>query len=336
MGGRVAIPSFDDISHTAPHCAAHSFREFVVRRLARSSALITSLLGLHAGCTCALAEPLRAQFFGVSTVQVTDGQTQLMTDGFFSRPSVLSMVTLMQPNEARIDKALAKGGISRLDALLVAHSHHDHALDVGPVARKTGALVVGTPSVGEIAQGQGLNAARTRAVEGGEVLRFGGFEVDVIRSPHSPDPLFPGEIDDPLHMPATLMQFKEGGNLSFLLRHAQGKVLIHGSANYVPGMYAGKRADVVFLGIGLLGKQSRDFIQAYWHEVVQVTGAKVVIPVHWDDFTRSLDEPLKQTIWPLDNIPAALKAINALAAADGVEVRVLQQYQRVELPISAQ
>ncbi len=299
----------------------------------RTRAMLASLLALALGSTAAQADPLRAQFFGVSTVAVSDGQTQLMSDGFFSRPSVLSMITLMKPDEARIDRVLAQGGISKVEALLVAHSHHDHALDVGPVARKTGAVVVGTPSVAKIAQGQGLSAAQTRAVEGGELLRFGGFEVEVIRSPHSPDPIFPGAIDEPLHMPATLWQFKEGGNLSYLLHHAQGHVLIHGSANYQPGMYAGKRADVVFLGIGLLGKQSSDFIQAYWREVVKATGAKVVVPVHWDDFTRSLDEPLKQTIWPLDNVPAALKAIRALAAADRVEVRVLQQYQSISWPV---
>lgn len=306
-----------------------------MRRLVRSAVLITGLLGLCASGTHAQAEPLKAQFFGVSTVQITDGQTQLMSDGFFSRPSVLRMLTLMAPDEARIDQALAKGGIGKLDALLVAHSHHDHALDVGLVARKTGALVVGTPSVGEIAQGQGLNAARTRTVEGGEVLHFGRFEVEVIRSPHSPDPVFPGKIKEPLQMPATLWQFKEGGNLSYLLHHEQGHVLIQASANYVPGMYAGKHADVVFLGIGLLGKQSSEFIKAYWHEVVQVTGARLVIPVHWDNFTHSLDEPLEQTGWPMDNVPAALKAIEALAAADGVEIRMLQRYQSITLPATA-
>src|SRR5690606_17673666 len=116
-------------------------------------------------------------------------------------------------------------------------------------------------------------------------------------------------------------------------RHEKGNVLIHASANYVRGMYAGKRADVVFLGIGLLGKQNDDFIKAYWQEVVRATGAKVVVPIHWDDFTRSLDEPLKKTAWPLDKVDAALKAIEALAKADGVALRMMQQFER--MPVSS-
>lgn len=299
------------------------------------SPLLALALALS-GAGQALAEPLQAQFMGVSTVQVTDGETSLMTDGFFSRPSVFSLISLIKPNEARIDKALATGKIGKQAALLVAHAHHDHAMDVGPVARKTGALVVGTPSVAEIALGAGLTAAQTRTVTGGEVLRFGRFEVDVISSPHSPDPLFPGEIEAPLKTPTTINRYKEGGNLSFLLRHDRGHVLVHGSANYAPGMYAGKHADVVFLGVGLLGKQSDAFIKAYWHEVVQVTGAKVVVPVHWDDFTRSLDDPLKQTAWPLDQVPAALRAIQALATADGVEVKMLQQFQSITVAAAAE
>lgn len=279
----------------------------------------------------ALAEAgaLRAQFLGVSTVQISDGETSLLSDGFFSRPAWWRMLWRMQPDEARIDHALSRGQLGPQAALLVAHAHHDHAMDVGPVARKTGAVVVGSSSVAQIARGAQLAAAQTRPVQGGEVLRFGRFEVDVIASPHSPDPVFPGEIKAPLRTPTRLNHYKEGGNLSYLLRHPQGHILIHGSANHVPGMYAGKRADVVFLGIGLLGKQSEAFIKAYWHEVVRTTGAKVVVPIHWDNFTQPLDQPLKPMPWPLDKVSAALAAIGRLAAADGVEVRTLQAFERL-------
>lgn len=80
-------------------------------------------------------------------------------------------------------------------------------------------------------------------------------------------------------------------------------------------MYSGMRADVVFLGIGLLGKQSDAFVRDYWREVVQTTGAKIVVPVHWDDFTVSLDRPLRQTGPLFDKVKEALAAIGELAAA---------------------
>ena len=47
----------------------------------------------------------------------------------------------------------------------------------------------------------------------------------------------------------------------------------------------------LLLAIGGLGAQSPDFVERYWHETVEATGAKLVIPIHWDDFLRPVDAP---------------------------------------------
>ena len=54
----------------------------------------------------------------------------------------------------------------------------------------------------------------------------------------------------------------------------------------MPGALKGRRADWVMLGIALV-----DDYDAYLRELVDATGATRVIPIHWDDFTRSFDEP---------------------------------------------
>lgn len=279
--------------------------------------------------TCLAGTPLRAQFFGVSTVLVSDGEHALMTDGFFSRPGYLGLLLGVSPNESRINRALELGKVKKLDALLVAHSHHDHAMDAGVVAMKTGAVVVGTRSVSKIAIGSGLPAERIKVVQGGEVIEAGNFRIHVVVSPHSTGTIFPGEIAEPLITPAWLSKYKEGGNFSYLIEHPSGRVLVHASANFRAGMYKGRKADVVFLGVGLLGKQPDDFIKNYWREVVLATGAKLVIPIHWDDFTRSLDHPLEPTSPLFDKVNRALTTLAALGAADGIEVRVLQPFQSV-------
>lgn len=313
-----------------PFSSSQNSRPYTYVKRAMSAAIAISLaLGASA---CLAQQPLSAQFFGVSTVSVSDGEHTVMTDGFFSRPDYLRLVLGVSPNESRINRALAAGKITSLDALLVAHSHHDHAMDAGVVAKKTGAIVIGTRSVANIAVGSGLPASRTRTVLGGETIELGKFKIHVISSPHAEVPVFPGEINSPLKTPAGIIKYKEGGNFSYLIEHPQGRVLVHASANYRPGMYAGMRADVVFLGIGLLGKQSDAFIRDYWREVVQTTGAKIVVPVHWDDFAISLDRPLQPTSPLFDKVKEALAAIGTLAAADGVEVRMLSQFQAVQMP----
>ncbi|MFC0452562.1 MBL fold metallo-hydrolase [Rhodococcus jostii] len=82
---------------------------------------------------------MRATFLGVSTVLLSDGETAVMTDGFFSRPPLLrSVLRPLRPDRAAIDRALARVRTDRLAAVLVAHSHYDHALDSPIVAQRTG------------------------------------------------------------------------------------------------------------------------------------------------------------------------------------------------------
>jgi glyoxylase-like metal-dependent hydrolase (beta-lactamase superfamily II) len=78
---------------------------------------------------------LSVRFFGTSTILITDGSASIMTDGFFSRPSFFKLATSIFPDAEEIDFAL-QNGPSKIDAIFVAHSHHDHAMDSGVVAQK--------------------------------------------------------------------------------------------------------------------------------------------------------------------------------------------------------
>ena len=277
---------------------------------------------------------LQARFFGTTTIAIDDGATRIMIDGFFSRPGMLrSMFGKVAPDAQRIDRALEQGEVTHAAAVLVAHSHFDHAMDCAAVADRTGAVVVGSQSTANIARGHGLAEDRIRVVKGGETLEFGGFTVQVFSSPHSPDLMFPGEITAPLRPPVRGSAYREGGSYSFLLRHTRGNVLIHPSANVTPGLYRGVRADVVFLGIGRLGKQSEEFQARYWQEVVRTTGAKVVIPIHWDDFTSSLDEPLQPMPRLLGDFDADMEQLRARAQADGVTVVLPLAFEPMTLPV---
>lgn len=275
---------------------------------------------------------LQAQWFGVSTLTIGDGETTVMIDGFFSRPSWLSLLFMpLSPDLARIDAALARGQVDRADALLVAHSHHDHAMDSAVVAGKLGARLMGSESTANIGRGGGLGEDQIRVIQHGDVLSLGQFEVRIFETPHSPDPVTPGTIDQPLTPPARLADYRLGENYSFLLNHPQGRILIVPSAHYVPGLFQEVQADVVFLSIGLLGKQPEDFIRSYWKETVQATGAKLVIPIHWDDFSRPLDQPLQALPYLLDDMEASMTQLMELAQTDGVAIRLMPLAVPVQL-----
>jgi len=263
----------------------------------------------------------RVRFLGVSTVLVEDGRTALLVDGFFSRPGLLQVLLgKLSPDPDAIAHGLALGEIERLDAVLVAHSHYDHALDSAEVARRTGAVVVGSASTANVARGSGFPEERIRVVEGPSELAFGDFRVTLLPSRHVPHGMAMGEIAEPLVPPARALDYREGGSFSILVEHPRGSLLIQASAGWIDGALAGRHADVVLLGVGALGAMDEAYRETYWREVVDAVGAARVVPIHWDDFTEPLVEPLAPVPDLVDDLGATLSYLEGKSRATGVEL----------------
>jgi L-ascorbate metabolism protein UlaG (beta-lactamase superfamily) len=272
-----------------------------------------------------------ATFLGVSTVLFTDGETAILTDGFFTRPGRLRTIFgKIAPDAAAIDRCLARAGIRKLDAVFVVHSHFDHAMDAPEVARRTGAVVVGSESTANIARGAGLAAERIRVVAPGEAMAYGRFRVTMIRSRHFPHGMAMGEIEAPLVPPARATDYREGGSYSVLIEHGDRRLLVQGSASWVDGALGDVRADVVLLGTGLLSTRDDAYAKAYWNEVVESVHARRVIPIHWDDFTLPLDEPLRPTPRLIDDFERSMRLLTDAARASEVDVRLLPEWKAVD------
>jgi L-ascorbate metabolism protein UlaG (beta-lactamase superfamily) len=219
---------------------------------------------------------LTMRWFGTSTVSISDGPTTIMIDGFFSRPRMRMLafawlgLPLVRPDQASIDAGLAPLGDETIEAIFVAHAHHDHALDTGRVARRDDARVYGSVSVAYIVD-QKLDGATVEPIWDGFSTTIGAFEVRVIASPHKPSAFGPaGDITQPLPLPANLRAFRSGPSFSFLITHPRGTVLVMPSAviDGAPPTLEGQSADVVLLGIGLLGRESEATMRSYWKSVV--------------------------------------------------------------------
>ena len=99
-------------------------------------------------------DPLAVTWLGVATLIVDDGSSALMTDGFFSRPSLLTVgLRKVQPSLERIIGCLERARINQLEAVLPVHTHYDHALDSAVVAGRTGAKLVGGESAAVLTSG---------------------------------------------------------------------------------------------------------------------------------------------------------------------------------------
>lgn len=264
---------------------------------------------------------LDVRFLGTTSLLFRDRETAILSDGFVTRPGLARAVLgRIAPDRARIDQTLRRLDVRSLAAVFCGHSHYDHALDAPVFAERTGAVLLGSSSTANVGRGLRLPESQIQVVAGEKALSFGGFELTFIKSRHSNPHLHRGTVDEPLVPPARQGAWKTGTTYSVLIRHGELTILLHGSAHFSPGALRGRRADVVYLGIGSLGRKSNRFVDQYWGEVVRTTGARRVVLVHWDNFFRSLDVPLAPMPWPIDRVPRAIRHILRRADADGVEV----------------
>lgn len=240
------------------------------------------------------------RYTGTSTLLFSDGDTSWMVDGWFTRPGPLTIfLGEIEPDVPAIERGLARNGVERLAAVIPVHSHYDHAMDAPEVARRTGALLLGSEATANIGRGWGLPESQIFVLKNRDPLQIGRFSLTAIESRHFqfPDPemrerlLGSPEIEEPLVPPVSAFDYRVGKAYVLHVSHPKGSWLVQGSAGFVEGELAGVEADVVFLGVGGLGSQTAEYRESYWRETVERTRPKRVIPIHWDSLTGPIEGP---------------------------------------------
>jgi L-ascorbate metabolism protein UlaG (beta-lactamase superfamily) len=268
--------------------------------------------------------PLSATWMGVATLLLDDGSSALMTDGYFSRPSLARVAA------GTVSPSPARAKVSRLEAVIPVHTHIDHVLDSALVADRTGARLVGGVSAANVGRGYGLPDDRIVVATPGEPIRLGAFDVTLVESHHCPPDRFPGTIDAPLTPPVRASAYRCGEAWSTLVHHrpSDRRLLIQGSAGFVKGALSGQRAEVAYLSVGQLGLRPRSYILDYWAETVRAVGARRVIPIHWDDFFSPLSKPLRALPYAGDDLDVSISILDELAARDGVALHMPTVFRR--------
>ena len=287
------------------------------------------------------AEPkdgsVKVTFLGTASLLFDDGETQLMIDGSFSRPSLFKVASgKIETDTKVVDAVLKRTKVVRLKGLFVAHSHYDHALDVAYVVKKTEAKLYGSASTLNIGRGGNLSEEQMVLYEPGKEVKLGQFVVTVLKSKHSPpmkginDDL--GQvIDKPLKQPASARDYKEGGSFDFLIRHGTGSILVLPNCNFVEGALDKVRVDVLFLGTATLGSRTRESQNTFYDQTVKTVQPKLVIPVHWDNFFTPLSDRLEPLGKPIDDTAAGFDFLIDRLKLDKIRFGILQGYQSVML-----
>jgi L-ascorbate metabolism protein UlaG (beta-lactamase superfamily) len=113
------------------------------------------------------------RWLGTSNYEVAWKGKVFLFDTYYDRPG------RTRPIGFTVDQ------VKRADVIFIGHAHGDHISDIAPVAKQTGAIVVGAPVSIETAIRLGVPEAQTRVVRGGETLSFGEVKVETALARHS-------------------------------------------------------------------------------------------------------------------------------------------------------
>ena len=243
----------------------------------------------HWSPTAAPGQPgLWIRALGVSGYEVTDGSTTLLLDPTPTRPAPLQLLG----GPLAPDEALGATWCPRADAVLVNHTHHDHALDVPAIAKRTGALVVGSQNTVNLALSRGVPASAVRVVKGGDRLTVGTFRVQVRRGHHTDI----AGISQPMGGtvakdagPLWFWQYALDETLAYHLESTTtGATLwFHPASTWSPGELEGLTADTLVMGVTGERMDPRKV-----KGVLAEARPARVLPTHFDNFFQPLERGL--------------------------------------------
>lgn len=280
---------------------------------------------------------LKITFFGTTTLLFDDGRDQIFFDVHFTRPSIEKYIAgaKAETNTELCDKLIMLHHIDRLRAIFISHTHHDHVMDAPYVANRCGAVIYGSSSAKNVAIGGGVPEERTVVFENGSEYSIGGYKIRIIKSLHSKPTRFNNDlgvpIEKPLVQPASLRDYKEGGSYDFYIEYGEKKILIRPSFNYIEGQLDGIQADVLFLGVAGLAKADESMERIFFAETVEKTKARLVIPVHWDNFFASLEKPVEDMPELIEKTDVVFYKLAKYCEAH--DVNCLIQYPRTSIEV---
>jgi len=217
-----------------------------------------------------------------------EGQT-LLIDPYLTR---LSLRQFLSGRAAQPDRARVARHIDTADAVLVGHSHVDHALDVPLIARATGARVYGSRSTTHLMRLHGLGD-RAVEVEPYRSYEIGPFLVTFVPSAHARLLLgvavpMSGDITCD-HLDDLKPRAYGCGQVYGIHVRAGGIGLYHmGSAELDDGAVVHRGVDLLLAAIA-----GRGFTPRYLERALARLQPRVFVPHHHDDFFRPLDQPMQ-------------------------------------------
>ena len=271
--------------------------------------------------SCDLPAGLELQWLGTAGFRLSYEGYHLLIDPYLTR---LGLWQVFSRRRLRPSPEAIERHVPAASAVLVGHTHFDHALDIPFLLTRHGCDVYGSASLKRLLQLHDL-AQRANVVKLYEVYPIGPFEVTFVPSLHSKLMLglkvpYEGEFRCDRLDALNAGSYRCGQVYGIHIAVAGVSFYHQGSANLIED--AIRHHDVDYFLAGITG---RGFTPAYTARILRLLSPRVVVPHHHDTFFRPLDEPMRLSF----NVNFGGFVEEVAAVSRDFEVRCLDLLQTV-------
>jgi L-ascorbate metabolism protein UlaG (beta-lactamase superfamily) len=233
------------------------------------------------------------KWFGTDGWEISFGNKVILLDPWLSRIDTGFFAGQFNPRTPlKVEEALIDQHITKADQILIGHGHWDHMADIPYIAKKTGAMVIGSESHANVLRASGVPEKQIVQVKGGEHMQFDGYRIEVFPGLHSMGPTkkfaVPGHLFAVPPAPTTVGDMPEGDSLIYLITLAgQVSIFLMSTANFIERAIAGLEPDVALVA-SIFANQIHHFTPRL---LKALNYPKVILPTHWDNFERPYSEP---------------------------------------------
>jgi L-ascorbate metabolism protein UlaG (beta-lactamase superfamily) len=231
---------------------------------------------------------LEIEWLGTAGFRLAHEGTTLLIDPFFSRQPLKATLRAKPflPDAGLVDRLAPHA-----DAVLVGHTHFDHAVDVPHIARSHTCDVYGSASLRTLMGLHGL-ADQTVVVEPHRRYEIGPFTVSFTPSVHS-KLLLGLKVPSEGELSCDCLDHLGSGEYRCgqvwgILIEVGGTTLYHqGSANLIEDEIRTRGVDVFLCGIA-----GRVYTRQFTSRILRALDPSVVVAHHHDDFFRPVEAPM--------------------------------------------
>jgi len=230
---------------------------------------------------------LTLTWFGTAGFRLAYQGTVIWIDPYVTRVTLGDLVRrrVVPASETAVDR-----WIDAADAVLVGHTHFDHALDVPAIAKKFGCKVYGSGSLQHLMTLHGLGEQAVVATPHVD-HHVGPFRFHFVPSLHSKLQLglgipYSGELtcDHVDHL--TPQAYKCGQVWGIMIEVAGIRFYHQGSCDLIEEEIHDTNVDVLLAGIS-----GRRFTKGYFERIINAVKPQLIVPTHYDNFFVPLGEP---------------------------------------------